>query len=60
MSWLMTSRKRKRRCGRSVKRGIGETNSLMTRWKTSKKGSLNLRSVLSERADGWRTVKGMG
>ena len=60
MSWLMSSRKRKRCCGRSVKGEIGETNSLITKWKTSKKGSLALRSVLGERGDGWRTVRVMG
>jgi hypothetical protein len=41
-------------------RGIGETNSSMRRWKTSKKGSLALRSVLGGRGDGWRTLKAMG
>ena len=56
----MTSRKRRRRCGKGVKGEIGEMNSLMTRWKTSKKGSLALRSVLGEQGDGWRTVRVMG
>ena len=59
MASRKTSRKRKRHCGRGVKGEIYEMNSSMMRWKTSKKGSLALLSVLGGRGDDWRTLRAM-
>ena len=56
----MTSRKRRRRCGKGVKGEIGEMNSSMTRWKTSKKENLALLRVLGGLGDDWRTLRVMG